>query len=183
MSTPLGDGLLLGLLFISLEVLGQGASVFFLVIRGTGSLESESVAHCDCRNATHHSNAGDILWTVFSKQIKWARMEREKLWHKLQQYSRLCRRIHYVSGMLLFGVLELGWNNSFKSCSLIRFCNEWLKLINLNNLLTYMHRYTQITHAHALLKWSFEWCRLLHQGKIASKRWRTSNAWHVKCSF
>lgn len=79
MSTPLGDGLLLGLLFISLEVLGQGASVVFLVIRGTGSLESESVAHCDCRNATHHSNAGDILWTVFSKQIKWARMEREKL--------------------------------------------------------------------------------------------------------
>ena len=29
MSTPLGDGLLLGLLFVSLEVLGQGASVVF----------------------------------------------------------------------------------------------------------------------------------------------------------
>jgi hypothetical protein len=34
MSTPLGDGLLLGLLFISLEVLGQGASVVFFGHQG-----------------------------------------------------------------------------------------------------------------------------------------------------
>ena len=69
------------ILFISLEVLHfQGASVLFIFgqNQGAGRLESENVAQCDCRNATYHSCAGEILWTDFSKEIKWRRMAREK---------------------------------------------------------------------------------------------------------